>query len=477
MDRLKSGSIILLFTTLTYLFLWILFGSAVLPGSSFFSLLVMFVVGSVCGVICSWIGIPESLGSLVAGVLVANLFSLEVHPRVAADIRLVALAIIMLRSGMGLELHKLKHLALMTSMLTVIPSLAENVAAALLASYFFALPWSWCFLIGFGLSAVSPAIVVPLVLHLKSLGYGVDKGIPSLLLAAGGLDNVISVAGFTILASIVVSAGQSNPVLVGFIAPIEIITGAAIGLIIGYMCIWLLRFSEHLRGQMSVYSLFILLICCCFVIGSSRLTYQGAGVLATMVIGCFIVTKDPEQHVQINRDMKMVWDYAGQTLLFVLVGSTVIFSKLDSRTVAFGSVIILIAVTLRCIVAYSVVTLSDLNRKERLFISISWLPKASSQAALASLVLDLLRASPDSPSQENETRGYLILTVLVLSIVITAPIGSVAIKYFGPRLLTRTVQDEELSDVTTLSPVEKHDASFRKLEIDIEDNSNLRLEG
>lgn len=429
-----------------YLFLWIVFQEQVLPGSSAFTLIILCMVGTVFSLAIEKLGFPGLFGSLLAGVFVSNGCNLRISQSWSSTIRLAALGVILLRSGLGLEWGKLKESALGTLLLSCLPAFSETICAALLTYAFLGLPWLWCFMLGFGLSAISPAVIVPSMLSLQAEGYGEAKGVTTMILAAAGLDDIVGVTGFTVLSGFI---GSSQSLVLSIMkAPIEIVGGVVSGSVVGLVCAHLFEFVDITRYR-AVHFAIMTIIACSLVLGLSLINLKGAGALGAIVFG-FVISSNspPEMNLALKEDLKWFWKSIVQNLLFSLIGATIIFSDLDGNSIGFGILIILISLIPRATAAYFSVYCTTLNHSERLFVSFAWLPKATVQAAVASIPLDIVNSN-DSLGSDDRRKAYQILSILVLSIFLTAPLGAMLVKTYGPLLLSKQeerVHTEEEED-------------------------------
>lgn len=199
---------------------WSLSGPAVLPGGNLFGLLIVFYCAIIGGKLLQLIRIPSVpplpplLGMLLAGFIIRNVPFISKHVQVhntwSSTLRNIALTIILIRAGLGLDAKALKHLKGVCLRLSMGPCIMEACSAAVFSHFIMKLPWEWGFLLGFVLGAVSPAIVVPSMLLLQENGYGVEKGIPTLLVAASSLDDILAITGFNTCLSIVFSSGMQK---------------------------------------------------------------------------------------------------------------------------------------------------------------------------------------------------------------------------------------------------------------------------
>jgi solute carrier family 9B (sodium/hydrogen exchanger), member 1/2 len=184
-----------------YLSLWLVFDRAVMPPSTSFSITTLFLCGAAAGLACfEYLRLPVAIGMLCAGVLLANTsMAFPVDRAWSSVIRLVTLAVIMLRAGLGLEWTKVKATITAALLLTTAPAVAEATLMALLARPLLGFPWLWCWLLALANTGVSPAVIVPLMSDVRERGYGVQKGIPTLLVTAASLNDILVIVAFTVL--------------------------------------------------------------------------------------------------------------------------------------------------------------------------------------------------------------------------------------------------------------------------------------
>lgn len=318
------------------------------------------------------------------------------------------------------------------------PCLTEACTVAVVAHFLLELPWIWSLMLGFVLAAVSPAVVVPSMLLLQSEGFGVQKGVPTLLMAAGSFDDILAITGFTTCLGIAFGTG-STWMNVGK-GVLEVLAGVLAGGVMGLLLHFLpsedqsdvvLRRCCLLLG-LSVFSVF----------GSLAAGLGGAGGLCTLVLAFIAGLSWAEQKAPVAAVVGRFWDVF-QPLLFGLIGAEINISSLSAYTVGLGVSTLCVGLLVRVLVTFCMVLFAGFNMKEKIFISLAWMPKATVQAAIGSTALDMSRSAGD---EQLQIYGLDVLTVAVLAILITAPIGALAIGLSGPKLLqqdTHTLDDGE----------------------------------
>ncbi|XP_056881888.1 sodium/hydrogen exchanger 9B2 isoform X2 [Takifugu flavidus] len=424
---------------------WAITGSECLPGGNLFGIVTLFICsvlgGNLAGLmqLPSLPPLPPLLGMLLAGLLLRNVpyvnDAVKISAKMSAATRSLGLGVILARAGLGLDPSALRRLKLVCVRLAVGPCLAEACVTAVVSHFLLALPWGWGFMLGFVLAAVSPAVVVPSMLLLQREGYGVSKGIPTLLMAAGSFDDVLAITGFSTCLGISFSKGSTwMNVLKGLL---EVGGGVVAGLILGlFLCCFPSRDQEDLalRRTLLLLGLSIFAVFFTHVIGAA-----GAGGLCTLVLAFIAALGWNAEKAPVAAMVGRSWDVF-QPLLFGLIGAEIVVANLNPVTVGLGVACVAIGLVIRLLVTFLLVHFGGFNWKEKLFIAVAWTPKATVQAAIGSKALDMAREEED---QNFVKFGLDVLTLAVLAILITAPIGALGIGLAGPRLLDRQVKGDE----------------------------------
>ncbi|XP_063445176.1 sodium/hydrogen exchanger 9B2-like isoform X2 [Mytilus trossulus] len=432
---------------ITFGVLLALFKDYALPGGNFFSLYVLFFGSVLGGYLISFIKLPPLLGMLLVGALLRNVPVIDVvgnhlDPNWSGALRQIALTVILIRAGLGLDPVALGKLSFTVVRLACSPCLVECIAEAIASHFLLGLPWEWAFMLGFVLSAVSPAVVVPSLLNLSDRGYGINKGIPTLVIAAASIDDVLAITGFGVVLGMAFSTGDIAVSIIK--GPAEALLGVAYG-VIGGIVLWYIP----AKGENFIFYRGMTLLGAGLLatFGSAAIELSGAGPLGVLTIAfvaAFRWRKEKKENDQdpIKDIVAILW-MLFQPILFGLIGAEVQISKIDGQTVGLGIATLSIGMVVRLVVSFLAVFKSGLNFKEMLFIPFAWFPKATVQAAIGGVALDAARRKGDATL---EAYGEIILTMAVLSIIITAPIGAIAIAITGPRLLKRTVKDKEYNE-------------------------------
>lgn len=378
------------------------------------SISLILIVGMSMGSICRKIKLPSLLGMLVTGIVlgpyVFNLLD-ESILGISAELRKIALIIILTRAGFGLDLSGLKKLGRPALMMCFVPASFEIIGMILLAPRFMGLNSLEAAVMGAVLAAVSPAVVVPRMVKLMDEGYGVKEGIPQLILAGASVDDVYVIVLFSTFIGMMQGEGAS---VVSFInVPVSIILGIGIGLLTGVILAFYFQ-RVHIRDTAKV--LIILSISLLLVVIEDALTtpITFSALIAIMFIGIGLQKKREIVAKRLSVKYGKMW-VAAEVFLFVLVGATVNIEYLGKVGVK-AFVVIAGALAFRMLGVFICLIGTSLTRRERLFVMVAYTPKATVQAAIGGIPLSLGLAC-----------GDVVLTVAVLAIVLTAPLGAFAI--------------------------------------------------
>ncbi|XP_055970275.1 sodium/hydrogen exchanger 9B1-like [Sorex fumeus] len=418
---------------------WAIAGPEVLPGGSLFGLIIIFYSAILGGKLLECISIPSVpplpplLGMLLAGFAIRNIPFLNkivsVNSAWSSTLRNMALTVILVRAGLGLDPQVLKTMKGVCLRLSIGPCLTESLSAAIISHYLLGFPWEWGFLVGFVVGAVSPAVVVPSMIMLQEKGYGIQKGIPTLLMAASSLDDILAITGFNICISLIFSTGTVMHNILGSVRDIIIgvLIGAALGIFVRYFPS---RDQEHVHLKRAF---LILGLCISAVLGSIRVGLHAAGGLCTLVLTFMAGLSWAAEKVSVQHVIAVAWDVF-QPLLFGLVGSEINVSALETNALGTAVATVILAVSARVFFTFLLMSFAGFNIKEKLFIALAWLPKATVQAVLGPLAYETVRAINKF---ELEQYSKDVMTVAFLAILITAPNGALIIGILGPKVLTR----------------------------------------
>lgn len=380
-------------------------------------------------------GLPGILGMIVAGVVLGPSVLDMIDDRVLEllkEFKTVALIVILIRAGLGISKQTLDRIGGPAIRMGFVPCVVEGFAVAAASYYLLKLPFYEAGMLGFIIAAVSPAVVVPQMLELKESGFGEQKGVPTLILAGASVDDVFAITIFGVFAGLACGASADwGRLLIAL--PAGILLGAAIGVGIGFALVWFFK-RFHLRDTKKVI-LFMIIAVVFYDVSESQAVQQVlpvAALLGIMAIGFVILENYDVLANRLASKFQKIWVLA-EILLFAYIGAEVRLGELSRALVTIGLLILAIGLMARSIGVWLSLLRSKLNTKERLFCIISYLPKATVQAAMGAVPLSMvLQGKTTSMTQES---GQTILAIAVLSIVVTAPLGAIGVKLAGPRLL------------------------------------------
>lgn len=388
------------------------------------SISLILILGMCMGWLCQKIKLPGLLGMLLTGIILGpygfNLLDDSILG-ISVELRKIALIIILTRAGLGLDLSGLKKLGRPAVLMCFVPASFEMAGVILLAPKLMGLSVLEAAVMGAVLAAVSPAVVVPRMVRLMDEGYGVKEGIPQLILAGASVDDVYVIVMFSTFVGMMQGEGASVLKFVNI--PVSIFLGIAIGLFFGVLLAYFFK-KVHIRDTSKV--LIILSISFLLVVIEDALTtaVTFSALIAIMFIGVGLLKKREVVAKRLSAKYGKLW-VAAEVFLFVLVGATVNIGYLGkvgvkALLVIVGALIVRMAGVFVCLLG------TGLKRKERLFAMLAYTPKATVQAAIGGI-----------PLAVGLSCGDTVLTVAVLAIVLTAPLGAFVIDLSYKKLLTR----------------------------------------
>ncbi|NCD05365.1 MAG: sodium:proton antiporter [Spirochaetia bacterium] len=386
------------------------------------SLALIIILGLLSKVIFAKIRLPYIIGMLFIGILlgpyVFNILDPSIN-NISADLREIALIIILMKAGLSLDINDLKKVGRPAILLCFMPATFEIIGYLLIAPKLINITLLEAGIIGSVMAAVSPAVVVPAMTKLIDEKRGTNKAIPQMMLAGSSADDVYCIVIFTALVALEKGGEVHASALLN--VPISMITGIIIGVVSGEL---LVRFFKKFHMRDTVKVLLLLSIGFLFISLESALKniIPISGLLSIISLGLIIKAHYPILSDRLTPRFSKLW-VGAEILLFVLVGALV---NIQYATHAGFSMIIMIFIGLafRTVGTFLATLKTGLTVKEQLFCLFSELPKATVQAAMGGLPLALGLAC-----------GNLVLTFAVLAILITAPLGSFLISYSGKRFL------------------------------------------
>ena len=395
------------------------------------SLSLIFLVGLSTAAICRKIRLPRIIGMLVTGVVLGP-FVLDLLDAsilgISAELRQIALIIIFIKAGLSLDIGDLKKVGRPAVLLSFLPALLEIGAFVLIAPFVLGVTRLESAILGAVLGAVSPAVVVPKMVSLIEEQRGTDKSIPQLILAGASLDDVFVIVLFS--AFLRMAQGGSAQAMDFVNIPISIVLGILLGALAGVLLAFVFELAH--RKNRSIRNSFkvILVVGAAFLLMTAETKLENvlavSGLLAVMSMACLIRMRcRPAVGRGLAAKFGKLW-LAAEVILFVLVGAAVdIRYTAEAGLGAIG--MILLGLVFRSIGVLLCLIGTSLNGREKLFCIIAYLPKATVQAAIGSVPLSL-----------GLPCGKLVLSVAVLSILLTAPLGAIGMDATSERLLNHT---------------------------------------
>ena len=388
------------------------------------SLALIFLCGLLLGSIFQKIKLPPLLGMIITGIILGphtlNLIDQSVLS-ISSDLRQIALIIILTRAGLNLDINSLKKVGRPAILMCFVPACFEIIGMVLLAPPLLGISILDALIMGTVVAAVSPAIIVPKMLKLIETGYGKDKSIPQMIMAGASVDDVFVIVLFTSFTGL--AQGESFSPISLIQVPISIILGIGLGILIGIILGFFFK-KVHMRDSIKV----IIILSISFLLVTLENSLKGiipvSGLIAIMSIGISLQKIRSDASKRISTKFSKLW-VAAELMLFVLVGATVDIKYAFSAGIMailliFGVLVFRMIGVLICLIK------TKLNKKERIFCMIAYCPKATVQAAIGSIPLTM-----------GLSCGNIVLTVAVLSILITAPLGAFFIELLYKKLLKK----------------------------------------
>lgn len=389
------------------------------------SIALIMLIGMSAGWVCRKVKLPGLIGMLFTGIIlgpyVLNMLDSSIL-LVSADIRKIALVIILTRAGLTLNLEDLKKVGRPAFLMCFVPATFEMIGMIILSPRLLDVSLIEAAVIGAVVAAVSPAVVVPEMIKLMEEGYGTKQGIPQLILAGASVDDVYVIVMFTAFTSL---AQGSNVSVMSFVnIPVSIIFGIIIGIIIGkaLAVVWK---KVHIRDTVKAAIFLSVALLLVGVEASLNTPITFASLISVMFIGIALKKDRPEVAFRLSQKYNKMWVWA-EVMLFVLVGATVdigyvAYAGVSAIVIIIGALIFRMAGVALCMAG------TKLKLKERVFCMLAYTPKATVQAAIGGVPLSMGLAC-----------GNTVLTVAVLAIIITAPLGAFAIDMTYRKLLKKS---------------------------------------
>lgn len=389
------------------------------------SIALIMLIGMSAGWVCRKVKLPGLIGMLFTGIIlgpyVLNMLDSSIL-LVSADIRKIALVIILTRAGLTLNLEDLKKVGRPAFLMCFVPATFEMIGMIILAPRLLSVSLIEAAVIGAVVAAVSPAVVVPKMIKLMEDGYGTKQGIPQLILAGASVDDVYVIVMFTAFTSL---AQGGNVSVMSFVnIPVSIMFGIIIGIIIGkaLAVVWK---KLHIRDTVKAAIFLSVALLLVGVEASLNTPITFASLISVMFIGIALKKDRPEVAFRLSQKYNKMWVWA-EVMLFVLVGATVdigyvAYAGVSAIVIIIGALIFRMAGVALCMAG------TKLKLKERVFCMLAYTPKATVQAAIGGVPLSMGLAC-----------GNTVLIVAVLAIIITAPLGAFAIDMTYRKLLKKS---------------------------------------
>jgi len=391
------------------------------------SLALIFILGILLGSIFNKLKLPRLIGMLMTGIILGpyalNLLDASILS-ISSDLRQLALIIILIRAGLSLNISDLKKVGRPAILMCFVPACFEIIGMIIIAPKLLGISILDAAIMGAVVGAVSPAVIVPQMLHLMENRYGTNKSIPQMILAGASVDDVFVIVMFAAFTGL--AKGESISLTSFMQIPVSIATGLLIGILFGIIMSLIFK-KLSLRNTIKV--IILLSISFVFVALEKISPVPFSGLLAVMSMGATIYKKNENVAKALSSKFSKLW-VAAEILLFALVGATVDLNYVLSSgftviLVIFGVLIFRMIGVLLCMVK------TKLSMKEIVFCMLAYMPKATVQAAIGSIPLAM-----------GLSCGNIVLTVAVLAILITAPLGVFAIELTYKKLLSKSSDND-----------------------------------
>ncbi len=389
-----------------------------------FSIALILLLSLVLSKIFTKLKIPSLVAMILTGILLGPFVLNQIDDsilNISAELRKIALIVILIRAGLSLDLKDLKRVGRPAVLLSFIPATLEIIAITFLGHFIFNMTYLEAAILGTVIAAVSPAVVVPRMIHLIDEKYGKENAIPQLILAGASVDDIFVIVLFTSFMD--VYHGNSFSFFSLAKVPVSIVFGVVFGFIVGYLLTLFFK-KFHMRDTVKV----LIILSISFMLISVEHMLEGilpfSALLATMALGIAILKYYDRLAVRLKSKFSKIWVLA-EIILFVLVGAAVDVSLLGSSSLK-GLLLIFIAILFRLLGVFISLIKTKLTKKERLFTGLSYLPKATVQAAIGAI-----------PLEQGVRNGNIVLVLAVLSILVFAPIGATLIDNTYKKLLDK----------------------------------------
>ncbi|MFI3303827.1 MAG: cation:proton antiporter [Rikenellaceae bacterium] len=378
------------------------------------SVALLILLSLVLGGVATRIGLPALVGMLLAGIILGqsgfDLLSEELM-MVSGDLRQIALVIILMRAGLSLDMESLRKVGRPAVLLSFVPACFEIGAMIFIAPKLLGITTLEAAIMGSVVAAVSPAVLVPKMLTFMEKGIGTKRGIPQMMMASGSIDDLFVIVLFTVFTTLGVG-GVFDPAELMQI-PVAIGLGLILGVVAGYLMVWLFKLV-HIRDTAKLLVLLSVGFLLLSLESSLRDVVSVSALLAIMAMGATVLSRYPILAKRISPKYSKLW-VGAEIMLFALVGASVDLGYLSGAGWGVLAVLAFVLVW-RMVGVYCSMIGTQLNQRERVFCMVAYIPKATVQAAIGSIPLSM-----------GLECGNIVLTIAIVSIIITAPLGAYGI--------------------------------------------------
>ena len=397
----------------------------------FLSLCIIFIGGILGGYIFEKIKLPKLVWYIILGLLIGpSLFNIvdDTLISISSYLRQIALVIILTRSGLSLDIHHLKEIGRPAILMCFVPACFEIIGILIFAPLFLGISYLEALLLGSVLAAVSPAVVVPRMIRLKEEGYGKKHRVPELVMAGASCDDIFVIVLFYSFKNLLVTSRFDAWGIAQI--PIAIITGILLGIAAGMLMVFVIR---YLKLDRIIHVAFMLGLSFGMIALENALKsyFSVSSLLAIIVMALVIAMFKKDEAKEIQKSYNGLWQ-GFEILLFALVGIATDIHYAFSKEGAIILGLILLALLFRSLGVFCCVIATKFSFKEKIFIIISYLPKATVQASIGAIALS-----------EGLACGSLVLTAAVVSILVTAPLGAILMDLLYKRLLEKEEPPKE----------------------------------
>ncbi len=390
-----------------------------------YSIALILIISLTLNLLFEKIRVPGLIAFMITGIVLGPFVLDQISNDIlgiSGDLREIALIVILLRAGLSLDLNDLKKVGRPAILLSFIPATVEILFIGFVSPLIFDISYVEGFMLGSIVAAVSPAVVVPRMIHLIEKKIGTDKQIPQMILAGSSIDDIYAIVIFAIF----LQAYETNSFALTSLAlfPVTIVVSLLMGIGVGLLLVFLFK-KIHLRDTVKVLIIFGVTFLIVVFEDAIKNYFSISGLLAVIALGGTILKSYPVLADRLTHKFSKIWVPA-EIMLFVLVGAAVDISVLKSAGL-WALLLVFASLAFRMIAVFLSVSKTGLNNKEKIFTCISYLPKATVQAAIGAIPLAM-----------GVPAGALILTISVLAIFVTAPLGAIGMDQTHKKLLQTT---------------------------------------